>query len=247
MLALLDGDIVAYRCSASAESEEHWIAVARTRDLVEQIVAETDANEYIVFLSGPNNFRYDIYPAYKANRNRSLTPRHLNVCRDYLVREWEAQVTIGCEADDALAMAQTDGSVICSIDKDLKQIPGKHYNFVKREFDEVSEERGIRTFYESMLIGDRADNIKGVPGIGLAKAPRILEGCKTEAEMFNVVRDMYGNDDEMLLNGQLLWLWRTENDKWTFDRVKNTKQEPGQTLESMQSTVAETSPFTVLT
>lgn len=246
MQALIDGDIVAYRCAASAEKEESWIAVARTRELVEQILAHVDATTWKLFLSGPNNFRYDIYPQYKANRDRSLTPRHLNVCRDYLIKEFDAEVTIGYEADDALGIAQTEAegpSIIATIDKDLKQVPGEHYHFVKREFDTVSPVRGIRTFYAQMLIGDRADNIKGVTGIGEAKAPRILEGCRTEKDMFDTVRDLYDNDDLFLLTGKLMWIWRKPNDIWTFDRVTNTIQEKGQQPESTQPTQGENSLF----
>ncbi len=251
MLALVDADIVAYRCAATAEKLESWIAVARTRDLADQILQEVSADAFRFFLSGPNNFRYKIYPQYKANRNRSQTPRHLNVCRDVLVKEFAAEVTIGYEADDALGIAQcaaeAGSSIICSIDKDLKQIPGDHYNFVKKEFDDIPANRAIRAFYESMLIGDRADNIKGVSGIGLAKAPKFLEGCKTEQELFDTVRGFYNDDAAMLLSGQLLWIWRKEDDLWTFDRVKSTTQEAGQLQESMQLTEAETSPFMALT
>lgn len=243
MLALIDGDIVAYRCAATAEGLEPWIAIARTRELLDQIISGTNASSYKVYLSGPQNFRYEIYPAYKANRNRAKTPQHLNVCRDYIVKEWQAEVTIGYEADDALGIAASEATepvVICSIDKDLRQIPGSHYNFVKKEFSVVTPARGIRNFYEQMLIGDASDNIKGVPGIGVAKAPRLLEGAEHEQAMFDVVRGLYSDDALMLLNGQLLWIWKQANDKWTFDRIERTIHEVEIPSESTPPMVAET-------
>jgi 5'-3' exonuclease len=65
------------------------------------------------------------------------------------------------------------------------------------------------------LQGDRSDNIKGIPGIGPKKAERILEGCVTEYDLFKAVRNAYGNDEEFLMNGRVLWIRRNENEDWS--------------------------------
>ena len=74
MLALIDGDIVAYRCSASANHESEDIAVLRTDIMMRDILAGTDSNEYKCLLTGPGNFRYELYPDYKANRKDKEKP-----------------------------------------------------------------------------------------------------------------------------------------------------------------------------
>src|SRR5690606_41714779 len=58
--------------------------------------------------------------------------------RDYLIRRWGAEVVDGQEADDAIGIAAWNSykecpeySIIASIDKDLRMIPGYHYNWVK--------------------------------------------------------------------------------------------------------------------
>lgn len=256
MLALIDADIVCYRCAATAENDPDWIAIARTRELIEQIIHETQTNSYKLYLSGTDNFRKKIYPDYKANRTQP-PPKHLAVCKEYLVNEWGAEWFNGAEADDALAIEQEKylrkfdpdsnywnqpkynrGSIICSIDKDLKQIPGWHYNFVKKEAEFISTETAIRNFYMQLLTGDPADNIKGCKGIGKAKAPRILEGCETEQEMFEAVRNTYNDDELMLINGQLLWIWREINGIWSPSELAQlTKQEREVSPESTPSTV----------
>lgn len=237
MLALVDADIVCYRCAASAEKEaDEWIALARTKELVEQILSDTKATKYKLFLTtenDPTSFRKLLYPEYKANRKQPK-PKFLPVCRQYLIDQWDATVTVGYEADDALGMGQTTESIICTIDKDLMMIPGLHYNFVKKEFHEVTEPQAQRTFYTSMLVGDPADNIKGVPGIGKAKAPRILDGCETEEELCETVRSSYISDEEFKLNADLLWIWRKENDTWSLNRGQKLLQEPVAKLESTQ-------------
>ena len=244
MLALLDADIIAYRCAATANHDPEWVATSRCNTLVEQILEEVKADSYQLFLSGPVNFRKKIYPAYKANRVQP-PPVHLLLCKQFLETKWGAVWTDGYEADDALGIEQcrvgtarlpkaiiaADGTtvseglkpnapscttIICSIDKDLKQIPGLHYNFVKKEFDEVSVEQGWRSFYTQVLVGDASDNVKGCPGIGKAKAPRILAGCESEQEMFEAVRATYNDDDNMFINGQLLYILREENVYWNY-------------------------------
>ena len=32
--------------------------------------------------------------------------------------------------------------------------------------------------------------------------------------MFNIVRDIYGNDEEFLMNARVLWILRTPNDDY---------------------------------
>lgn len=105
---------------------------------------------------------------------------------------------------------------IASLDKDLKQIPGRHYNWRKDEFDIVHPVDGLRSFYRNMLIGDTADNISGVDGIGKVKAGRIIDDLESEEDMFNAVRALYKDDARLLMNGQCMWLWRKENDIWSF-------------------------------
>jgi hypothetical protein len=74
------------------------------------------------------------------------------------------------EADDLLGINQTKDTIICTIDKDLRQVPGQHYNFVKDEIFTVNLQEGLLWFYTQMLTGDASDNISGIRGIGLKKA-----------------------------------------------------------------------------
>ena len=128
MKALIDGDIVVYRAAASAEEDDQWIAQARADQMMQDILADTGSTSYSVYLTGSGNFRREIAPSYKANRPDSR-PKHWEAVREFLVTQHKAVVCNGFEADDQLGIDQdkTHGAtVICSIDKDLLQIPGKH-------------------------------------------------------------------------------------------------------------------------
>jgi DNA polymerase-1 len=217
MKALIDADIVAYRVACTLQDDDDKaFAYARTEDLVDQILVNTEAESYRLFLTGKDNFRYTIYPEYKAHRPKEK-PFWLESIRQYLIATFNAEVIDGMEADDAMGMNQQDGTVICSIDKDLLMIPGKHFNFVKNEFYDVTEFEGLKHFYKQCLMGDRSDNIKGIEKIGPKKADKLLEGCTTEQELFNAVRDAYSNDDEFKMNARVLWIRQTNREDWLDD------------------------------
>lgn len=221
MQALLDADLIAYRAAASAELEEEFIAIARCDENIRQILAETGATEYRGFLSGGMNFRKELDPQYRANRTQPK-PRHLMACQAFLVEKWGIEITDGIEADDALGINQHDGSIICSLDKDLLQIPGKHYQWAisgtvkgktwvkEARWYDIDYFTGLRTFYASSLIGDTSDNIFGIKGIGPAKAGKLLEGCTTERALFEACRGLYQDDERYFRNLKLLWVLRTE-------------------------------------
>jgi 5'-3' exonuclease len=239
-VALVDGDLVAYRCAASAEQNEADIALIRASRTLQDIVSVTGAEEARVFLSGSNNFRYTLYPEYKANRKDMVRPRHLETVREYLVLEWSASVTDGYEADDAIGIQAGPDTTIVSLDKDFKQIPGSHYNFVTGQFDEVSVIDGYRSFYKQLLTGDRADNIPGITGIGKVRSSRIIDPMHDPCDMYGTVRRLYQNDEVLHRNGRLLYIWRQENDLW---HPPLTSQ--GATLEVKQeeATLSDSTPM----
>ena len=105
--------------------------------------------EYVTFLSGNDevpNFRNKIDPEYKANRKPEHRPTYLEDLKDYLVQYHCGYITQGCEADDFFGQAQTDAlknrkiPIVCSIDKDLRQLSGLHYNFVTQALEDIHED-----------------------------------------------------------------------------------------------------------
>lgn len=223
MIALIDADIVNYRVGYTTDDEPEGIAFARVDEMMDNIVDRTGASEYMAFLTAsqdPTQFRKLVYPEYKAKRKQPK-PKHYTAIRKYLVDNWDAEIVSGIEADDALGIHQSPDTVICSIDKDLLQVEGRHYNFVKDEWHDIDETEGSRRFYTQMIMGDSTDNIKGIPGKGEKAAMRALDGIDLEKDMFDIVRDMYGIDEEMIMNGQCLWILRTLEDSFQkqFDRL----------------------------
>ncbi|CAB4130684.1 exonuclease [uncultured Caudovirales phage] len=227
MRALIDGDIIVYRGAASAEEDDVWIALARADQMIQDILADTGSTSYNVYLTGTGNFRRDISASYKANRPDNR-PKHWEAVREFLVTQHKAIMCNGYEADDEMGVQQdkeTMSTVICSIDKDLLQIPGRHYNFVKKLHSVVSPENGLKFLYMQSLIGDRSDNIFGVAGIGPVKAEKALAELLPE-EWYDKCRELYNDDERFHLNMKLLYIWQKPNDSWEPPQVATTTDSP---------------------
>ena len=223
MSALIDGDIIAYRCAASCKEEDPLeIALHRCDELMRQIIVETNSDSYVAFLSGKENFRKKINPEYKANRKDQVPPVYLDQCKDFLQEEWKAQQEVYYEADDLLGINQTEGTVICTLDKDLLMIPGQHYswqisgaNWVREaRFSTTTQQDGLRQFYMQMLIGDKSDNIQGIAQIGPVKAKKIIDYLDEEQDMFDAVYQLYNDPKRFVMNAQCLWIMQNKGETW---------------------------------
>lgn len=220
-IALIDADFLVYRVSfSSPDAPEQAVKNRLTEWLTDIVYIELQCDDYKAWITGKGNYRNDIAKTvpYKGNRAGMEKPPHYQELRQHL-KKLGAVETDGEEADDAVAIESTKGGCwIVHVDKDLDQLPGWHYNPVKREEYFVTEFDGLKSFYTQMLTGDKTDNIKGIYGIGPVKAKKILERCKTEQEMFDAVVKAYEKNEEtyerVLENGALLWLRRTPNQTW---------------------------------
>jgi DNA polymerase-1 len=214
-LAIIDGDILVYRIGFASEDVDEKICLARVTQLVHEIVFDDlKCDDYKAYITGKTNFRNDIAVTepYKGNRKDAKRPVHYQAIRTHLQR-LGAELVEGQEADDAVAIEATKtGGWIVSIDKDLDQVAGWHYNFVKHEEYYVTEEEGLRNLFTQVLTGDRTDNIIGLKGIGPVKAAKLLQDCKTEREYYDACLKAYdGNQLRVDENLGLLWLRRTPN------------------------------------
>lgn len=228
MIALIDGDILTYRIGFAAQDSTEGIVRARVDSFMSDLLLyNADCDDFEGYLTGSGNFRHDVAVTakYKGNR-KAARPVHYDFIRDYLSSEWAFHMVEGQEADDAIGIEAyrrfSEGDLnylICTIDKDLDMIPGKHYNFVKNIRYEVDEKQAIKWFYTQILTGDRIDNIMGLKGVGPVKAARIIEGARDESELYQRVVAAYAEhgetEERVIENGRLLWIRRREEETWS--------------------------------
>ena len=222
MKVLIDGDILTYRAAFSCEDQPLEDACDKIDCMVEDIMAATSfdmfSENYEMFITGKGNFRFDIQETYKQNRSGKPKPEHLPGLRDYLVEAHNAKVSVDQEADDDIAIRATElgpNAIIASIDKDFLQVPCRHYNLNKKTTVKVDEFEGLVFFYTQILMGDKADNIFGIKGVGPVKAGKMLFNKKTEYELYLSCIAAYEFDEEKVVeNARLLWLRREEGQVW---------------------------------
>ena len=236
-MLLIDADIIVYRIGFAAKDDPVAHALHSTDAFIFDILMAYPEVPYQLYLTGKDNFRNHraVTAKYKGNRDKTSRPEHYQAIRDHIENVWNAEVVDYMEADDAIAMAATShpGSIMASIDKDFNQVPGIHYNFVKRQEYTVTEEEGREFLYEQILTGDAADNIIGLRGIGPVKAKKLLAKCETEHEMYMACVRAYEEKDPSLYpvmrvceNANLLFLLRKEDVHWTVP-IKETPQVAG--------------------
>jgi hypothetical protein len=146
----------------------------------------------LLLTKGGGDFRTHLatIKKYKGNREGTPKPKYYAKMRTYLQTKYKAKMYHKWEADDAAAMSlhaatfKTDKVVIlAAVDKDLEQCVGLHVHPNKRAEGVylVDEFDGAYSFYKQMLMGDAADNIPGLKGVGDVKAGKLLAGF-TEVE-----------------------------------------------------------------
>lgn len=143
------------------------------------------------FVGGKGSYRKEIYPDYKANRPEKLEIigevyrkciEELNFIRaeDYL------------EADDMLYILGNEYgnmSILCFIDKDLRQIPGIVYDYNKNIWYTITPEEAKYNLAIQVCTGDAGDNIKSNKGCGPAKAAKYIKPEMTNYQYIkNIIR-----------------------------------------------------------
>lgn len=190
-LLLIDGDIIAYKAAASAETPIDWgdglwtlhsfetdVAV-RIEDQISKLVDEAPVQDCIVALSDTENFRKDVAPYYKANRTNVRKPMLLKWAREYIQTKYNTIIYRRLEADDVLGILGTSNpdTIIWSEDKDLLTIPARHW--INGEVVTITEAEASYNFFFQTLVGDSTDNYSGCPTVGPKTANKLLSsGCR---------------------------------------------------------------------
>jgi DNA polymerase-1 len=192
---LIDGDMVAYRVAAAEEKPldfgETFILSADAENgrknldaMIEHFMEKLEADSVLLAFTADDNYRKVVMPSYKSNREGVRRPMILKAMRDHCVSTYETATRPTLEADDVLGIMAThpgimkgQEKVIVTWDKDLRTIPGLHWN-PTNDADtgivEVSLRGADNAFYAQVLSGDAVDGYPGCPNIGKKRAEQIV-------------------------------------------------------------------------
>lgn len=190
-VALLDGDIIAYRAACSGQEEDPFgqpgdmdydpkKATDTASAIIRSWIKGAKAERAIVAFSGPDCFRYHIYPKYKHTRKGEKPALYAQVV-SFIERSWKCIRKDHLEADDTIGiLASKDPSkyVAVSIDKDFDTIPGRIFNPDKDALPRtIRPQMADRSWLMQALTGDTVDGYPGCPKVGPVNAKRILDGA----------------------------------------------------------------------
>ena len=189
MKLVVDGDIYAYTYAASNEEYEEYdgwlipkwdmreMRAQWDKFIAEKIPAHT---EVVVAFSDSLNFRKKVEPTYKGNRKGVAKPIMYKPLVDWIKETYDCRVYPTLEADDIIGLLVSgEGYVSVSEDKDMRTIPGSHFSLKVNEVFSVSPAEADYFWMTQTLTGDTVDGYSGIPGIGPAKAPKILGDTAT--------------------------------------------------------------------
>lgn len=215
------------------------------------------SSDYIIFAldsKGPT-FRNEIDPNYKANR--ASPPEELSMQLPIAI-SWiekmgfKSLAQVGFEADDMIAsvanaaVKQGYKVRVVSHDKDLYQLIQDERVVVvdaikRKEMTEEAcyEKYGVRpdqfTDYQSIL-GDSADNVPGVKGIGKVGAEKLLKA-------YDTLENIYKNIDEIKPPGVQKKLREFEDDAWMSKKLVTLKNDLFDDFDFEAYAMGEENPF----
>ncbi|WP_075880633.1 DNA polymerase I [Vreelandella massiliensis] len=201
-IVLVDGSSYLYRAfhalpPLTTSQGQPTGAVKGVLNMLKRLIKDYPESPMAVVFDAPGKtFRDDIYEAYKAQRppmpddlRRQVEPLHECVKSLGL----PLLCIEGVEADDVigtLARKATESgrdAVISTGDKDMAQLVNAHITLVNTMKEETLDEAGVEEKFglpPSLIIdylalmGDKVDNIPGVPGVGEKTAIGLLQGME---------------------------------------------------------------------
>ena len=206
---IIDGDILAYQIATNNEIETNWgdglwtlhsdeKACKSQLDLViEDLGANLSADDYVVALTDKNNFRKDVLPTYKSNRNSKRKPLVLKAMREHIMEKHNGVMWKNLEADDVMGIMATEPAtmeerVLVSIDKDMRTIPCTLSNDGSTT-EEIPEKLANYNFMLQVLTGDKVDGYDGIEGVGIKTAEKLIKKYTNVQlkDLWKIVKGIY--------------------------------------------------------
>jgi DNA polymerase-1 len=235
---LIDADVLAFEASVIAEESIHWkdemwtvhadmaLAKARVVNRIVEFQENLKTENVVLCLSDRANFRRKLNPDYKSNRAKSRLPIILRQVKQWIIDELGGVLWANLEADDVISILATDKAmdeetIVVSIDKDFKSVPGIFFDYNKGEYHQPSEEEADNYHLIQAIAGDHTDGYSGVPGVGVVKAQRILE---KDGYTWDTVVTCYEKagltEQDALMNAWMARLLRADNYCFRTNTIK---------------------------
>ena len=210
-LILVDGSSYLYRAfyalpPLTTSSGQPTGAVKGVIAMMRRMIKDyPDSPIVVVFDAKGKTFRDNLYAEYKSQR--PPMPDDLRLQIEPIHKIIEAMglpilIEKGVEADDVIgtlalsAAAQERNVIISTGDKDMAQLVGPYVSLINTMTDKFMDRQGVINKFGVppeliidylALVGDKSDNIPGVPGVGEKTALGMLQGIGGLEDIYNDV------------------------------------------------------------
>jgi len=219
---IIDGDMVAYRAAFSSEYEtkwddDHWTLLCSEKEMKREVETffenlrnKLDSDDLFPVFSPSTNYRYELFPDYKASRKNKRKPLGLRWLIDWMMENYGGIKAENMEADDWIGILCTkdaDKTIAVSGDKDFGTLPVVWYNPLKDETVKTTEEEAHNFHLIQSLAGDQADGYSGAKGVGIIGAKKLLDKKGYNWETVVEAYEKAGQTEEdALLNARLAYI-----------------------------------------
>ena len=105
-IACIDADYIPYMIAHVCRDDTLETNLEQTKVYINNLVKEINCNQYILFITGTDNFRYKVIKTYKKSREKikHLTQQgYFAEIKDFIFKNYICFRADGAEADDAVA------------------------------------------------------------------------------------------------------------------------------------------------
>ena len=221
-LILVDGSSYLYRAFHAlpplANSKGHPTgAIYGVINMINKLLHDQGTDHFVVIFDAPGKtFRNDWYSEYKANRPPmpdDLRPQIEPIHQIIKAMGLPLIMIKNVEADDVIGTLSKEAAsngmdvIISTGDKDMTQLVDQNITLINTMNDEKLDRNGVKQKFDVYpeqiidyltLMGDKADNIPGIPGVGAKTASKWLNKYLTLENLINKSDEISGKIGEKL-------------------------------------------------
>lgn len=223
-------------------------SITGVNNQLNEMISHSWVGDYTLYIGGNSNFRKDLYPEYKGNRQKSPAMRKVLV--DYVLHKYKAKVKQADneEAEDCClseVLKDVNSNVVGYCDKDLTTQSAFFFNYKNQDKGVffINEDQAFYNLCCQILHGDKTDNIFGITSltkelkdkyqiktrsIGEKTAEKLLEDVQHDKllmkeRVIDVYKLSFGGSwkDRLQFTGSLVFI--SKRPREYFDADKFTK------------------------
>ena len=223
-LVLVDGSSYLYRAFHAlpplTNSKGHPTgAIYGVINMINKLLHEQVTEYFVVIFDAPGKtFRNDLYSDYKANRPSmpdDLRPQIEPIHEIIKAMGLPLIMVQNVEADDVIGTLSKEAAannmqvIISTGDKDMAQLVDQNITLINTMNDQKLDRNGVKLKFDVYpeqiidyltLMGDKADNIPGIPNVGAKTASKWLNKYDTLENIIDKSHEISGKIGEKLRN-----------------------------------------------